>query len=430
MRHTEEKMVLSRHEDEKLSFLTVCGICFLTFFLMFRYLVGGMAPFLLIAIAMLLAIRPVLRFRLELSDYLWLVYALAVLGLGLLRDDKSVTLNRFMILLLQLFIKWILQTNWQGWRSPFCRILFAMGCLHAAAVVMELFNPDFIRGINDLLRVESIRFSMVYRKGITNQPAVAGFCISIFVCIAMTAFLKTTKKTKVFFTFTTVFGLAALLLTGKRALFAEVLGCCFLAAYLYYAVIQHKGFKMFTAGLVIIAALPFIAQLPVFQLNVDRLLHGDDAGRYVIYNVLINNFKSSPLVGVGRDVFREQMDIGAHNEYLRVLSENGLFGFVFFLPALLVPLLKILGVIVLKRVVLLQMLATEQRDEVFALLMSVFWQITILLYSMTGNPLNTIDQTTSYFVFVAIGTGAVRKLIPFMDEGRALKAARPLRQEE
>ena len=124
------------------------------------------------------------------------------------------------------------------------------------------------------------------------------------------------------------------------------------------------------------------------------------------------------------------MDIGAHNEYLRVLSENGLFGFVFFLPALLVPLLKILGVIVLKRVVLLQMLATEQRDEVFALLMSVFWQITILLYSMTGNPLNTIDQTTSYFVFVAIGTGAVRKLRPFMDEGRALKAARPLRQEE
>ena len=156
--------------------------------------------------------------------------------------------------------------------------------------------------------------------------------------------------------------------------------------------------------------IPFVTRLPVFSRNIDRLLNGDDAGRYLIWQVLINNFKSSPIIGVGRNVYYSQMNIGAHNDYLRVLSENGLVGFTFCLLALMIPLLQMLRFIFYNRNAIRMMLFKEVKYLIFELLVSIFWQILILLYALTGNPLNSIEQLASYMAFTAMGVSAKREL--------------------
>ena len=391
---------------------TRLGALLLWTFVMFRYMVGEAAVFILALIVILFACTSRLRLRVDTSDYFWIAYAMILLTFGLIRDDKMIVIKRFLTLLLMIVLKIVLQGNDQRWLKKGLKTLLAMGAFQTAGVLAEVVNPSLIYLIRDRMGIESVfelGRSEVYRSGFTGQPGIAGFCVALFLCVCV-VWLIMTKGMRQLPLILAFSGAAAILLTGKRGLFAFSIVCAYIICFLYFTIIKQRGRRLFIMLLIGMIAMLFIARLPIFSANIDRLLHGSDAGRFFIYRFLINNFLSSPVFGVGRDAYTSVMAIGTHNEFLGVLSENGLLGFVFYFCALISPLYKT-GYTVVKYHHFINIhVLLENREIAAALLLSIYWQILILAYSMTGNPLTTIEQATSYFAFTAIDLNAVKKL--------------------
>ena len=403
--------------DEKVRFTTICAAFLAAFFIMFRYLFSQLSYPVLFCIVVLLVLRRVAHFKIDLSDYFWFVYALIMVTFGLVRDDQELAVKRFILLVMMIVIKIILQSDFQKWRDVLYRLLVIFGLIQAFGIFCDVAFPSITQAFRsvananteygDYLKTYS---SAVYRLGFTNQAGVAGFCITCLCCVCAVRYIQAEGRRKTLHLILLTIGVFSLLLTGKRALFVEVLFSFFLIAFIYYSGTKQKGTKFFIAGFIVIALFAIIVSQPVFAANVDRLLNGDDAGRAEIWEYLINNFKSSPLVGVGKDVFASQVDMGAHNEYLKVLSENGLLGFSFFILALITPLIEIAVAIIKNRKLLGLVNMSDQKDIIFDLLISVAFQVIIILYSFTGNPLTSPDQTLAYFIFTAIGIGSIRRL--------------------
>ena len=406
---------LKKVRADKVRFTTICAIFIAAFFIMFRYLFDAYTYPILFSVIALLMMRRVTHFKLDESDYFWIIYALIMVTFGLIRDDQSLAVKRFLLLVTMIALKIILQSDYQKWRDILYRLLIIFGLIHAFGIFLDIVNPTFTKSLRLMFTTEHYDYfenyrSAVYRFGFTNQPGVVGFCLTCLCSVCAVRFFQPGARNRAIYLVLLLIGISSLLLTGKRALFAEALFAFFVIAFLYNSLIMQKGTKFFIGGFIVIAIFAVIASQPVFSANVDRLLNGDDAGRAEIWEFLINNFKSSPIIGVGKDVFTSQMDMGAHNEYLKVLSENGILGFVFFIIALAIPLIKIIVTIIMNRQLLRSLIETDQKDIVYDLLASVSFQIIILLYSLTGNPLTSPEQTTAYFIFTAIGIGAMRRL--------------------
>ena len=405
----------NRESNGTIPMHTALGIFLLACFIMFKYLLKSIDVIALIGIELILLMSEKLRMRFEKSDYCWIVYALIQLFFGLIRDDIGLTIKKVILLFVLILLKILLQTEHKRWSEYFINLLIVLGLIHAVSIVVEVINPSLVRTVSKILNVKQFEHRAAYLNGITSQPAIVGFCISLFTCLCANYWLKS-KGIKVKYFLLSLLGVSTLLLTGKRALFVEVLFCCFIVTYLYYAVIMKKDFQMFTIVLVVLLLVPFVTRSSVFSRNIDRLLYGDDAGRYSIWKVLVNNFKSSPLIGVGRNAYYNQMDIGAHNDYLRVLSENGLLGFSFFFMALIIPLAKMIWTVIYNQSAIKEMASTKEKYIVFELLTSICWQLLILLYALTGNPFTSTEQFASYMVFTAMGLSTKKKLELAMKE--------------
>lgn len=405
-------MKQSTETSSRIPMHTVLGVSLIACFIMFRYMMVSFDVYIMLGIVLILMMTRILRVSFDGSDSFWVLYVLIMFSFGLVRDDIGITTKRMIFLSALILLKILLQTDEKEWSNTFFNLLLVLGLIHTTSIIIEVINPSFIRMIRNLLNISEIEHRAAYLDGITTQPSIAGFNISIFACVCVIKFFKSEKTNQKMYLLFFLLGMSALLLTGKRTLFVGIVFCCFVVAYMYYAIIMRKGFRLFTFILIILIILPFIARLPIFSRNVDRLLYGDDAGRFLIWKVLIDNFRRSPLIGVGRDVYTSQMDIGAHDDYLRVLSENGLLGFTFFFLALMLPLVKTMKTFFRKRNVIKMMVFTKDKYIVSELLASIFWQILILLYALTGNPLNTIEQLCSYMAFTAMGLSAIKKLKP------------------
>ena len=80
--------------------------------------------------------------------------------------------------------------------------------------------------IRNLLNISEIEHRAAYLDGITTQPSIAGFNISIFACVCVIKFFKSEKTNQKMYLLFFLLGMSALLLTGKRTLFVGIVFCC------------------------------------------------------------------------------------------------------------------------------------------------------------------------------------------------------------
>jgi O-antigen ligase len=201
-----------------------------------------------------------------------------------------------------------------------------------------------------------------------------------------------------------------MILTGKRTFpIACILGV-FIVFYMYYVIVLNKRQKMIEIILGVCITCVFILQLPIFSSFVERVLHGGVANRDIIYSRLGELFLEHPIFGAGMDEFYKVSLVGAHNEYLRVLAENGLFGFSFFIIALFLPVFNTLKTIKRHRLTMKILMNNGMPLWIIILFISLFWQILILIYAFTGNPLNTNEQIIAYFTFVGLEQASINKI--------------------
>lgn len=415
----EEKRVplnLKKASKAELSLRYKFSMIILSILLMFSYLVDDYQNLLIFLFCVVFAFGPILKLKIDKSDCFWLMYVVVLLAFGLLREnDKLNVIKKATIIMIFIFIKMLIQGISCLWIKFLSKLLVIGGVIHSVAVVFELFNPYLIRSINRIIGVETIidinnsSSFEVYKVGITGQPGIVGFCIAIFLCICSAYYFRHKRSGKNLILLG--LGFVALLLTGKRTLFVSAIICFFILLYIYHSIILRKKLKFYYLVLLLILLLPVVIRIPAFSANLSRILSSNSIGsRADIYEVLINNFKNNPMFGSGADAYTSVMNISAHNEYLRVLAENGILGFLFFMLALGTPLIFILEAIVRNRSYIVRNWDGIYFEYIFPLLISVHWQILIMLYSLTGNPLSTTDQMLSYFIFAGLGISAAGKL--------------------
>lgn len=252
-----------------------------------------------------------------------------------------------------------------------------------------------------------------YRAGITNHYSQNGIYISVFLMIIIMIFIgrnKFKKKEKfstwdnaLWIMFISVTAIA-LLLTGKRGVL--IWSTCAIV-FSYFIASQNKLGTFLKIGLIILTALGFlqilIESVPDIGYVFERF---QDAGtdvasleRFSMWKLALSKFKNNPVFGNGFFSFRKLyfqnlaniyhpgsdrfQRLDAHNVYFQVLCETGIIGFICYIFAIALLLVKTVNIV---RV----MAEKGDRDLFTASLISLSLQIFYCIYSFTGNCLYDI----------------------------------------
>ena len=111
------------------------------------------------------------------------------------------------------------------------------------------------------------------------------------------------------------------------------------------------------------------------------------SGRFDIYDIILESFKENMFFGHGTSSFDYLYAYGAHNIYLQLLYENGIFGLLLWIILFVKVLIK-----AFKRVFVNQ--------NNFYDYLNVFMQVMYLTYAFFGNPLYNHALIIFYFVMI------------------------------
>lgn len=247
--------------------------------------------------------------------------------------------------------------------------------------------------------------------GLTSHYTTNGILMITGIIILFSRLLEkdsNTKKNKlhVFYIFILMIGL---LLTGKRAqllfgLFAVLVG------YFVFLVKKKKSRMFKTVGailIVLIVGYTLYNLFPSLFTFIDRFIqtteNGDvTLGRKKYWELAIDIYNKNKLIGIGWGNFKEYSytmygkTADVHNNYLQLLCEMGIIGFLSFIMMALVNLfrsIKIYSYIKIKEI---------NFKYKTLLLFSVTYQVFFLVYCLTGNPLYTNVTYIPYFLTYAV----------------------------
>ena len=298
-------------------------------------------------------------------------------------------INRSVILIIGVFI--LFQGNWYKTGTKF---LFIFSCTHAIFTVASYLLPSFFNGVILPIIPREVSVEIVWfmardvYPGITNQIGRNAFYITIGISILYSQLVMCDWKSNKFKYAIFLLLLLALLLTGKRGhLLANLMTMIFVSAI--YAKYRNKGFfrktiKIFFALAFVIFGLALIfpeAAAP-FMRFIARQGGDQTSGRLVLFSYAFDLFKQKPILGWGPGVFSNLFEMGNHNVYLQLLSENGLVGFTLFVSMLLFNLSTTL------RKLKFNIKNNYSLQNNTYLFFSLYVQVFYLIYGMTGNPLN------------------------------------------
>ena len=390
--------------------------------MMFYYLVDSIDIYIYICIVLGFVIAENYRIFIDRFDVIWMMYFIFDLITGLYNGiDVFMCIKTFLFQCVCLTIFVLLKSNQTKIEKYLWSHLTIMGVIHALSVIIQAINPSIIYYIvvkilpssmlaNIDVSIDTSR-TILYRSGITPQATIAGFNISIFLVVMIVNYIKKQKVETLIFVAIGVFGL---LLTGKRSLFCEVLACGAFLVCLYCWI--NKEYSLLARFFcVLMVAVCIILIIPRTKDNMFRIiLNHSSVEREEIYAVVMGDIKSSPLFGTGARFFNTSIGtVQAHSIYLGVLARVGVMGFFIWGIAMLSTVADNIKGILKYRKLVLTKYENESKKYLYAMLVSLFFQLVFLLYGLTGSPFFENSQLMSLFVFSAVGIRSSRKIDRF-----------------
>lgn len=179
--------------------------------------------------------------------------------------------------------------------------------------------------------------------GLTTQPGVNAFYLTLFAFVCITEIIEGRKK-RLLYIALLFLSLLMILTTAKRSalLLVIVVPILFYIKFIKGRSIRTIG-KLSTLkivfGFAIIALgfIYFISAHPDFLTNLiekeETLSNSQDIsnGRYDLWDIAYKGFLSSPLYGIGLKQIYNLTGFDVHNTYIQILAETGILGFVIFL---------------------------------------------------------------------------------------------------
>lgn len=232
-------------------------------------------------------------------------------------------------------------------------------------------------------------------SGFAREKGEAAYIMNVGLAISFSKYFSKGTFEKSELPLTLAF-LAALILTGKRTMFLIPIICfCF---FIVISKIKSKFFK-FSSILVISLFAVFLIMMFVPELaNIfNRFMDAESmtsmGNRDALWKYIYMMISKYWLFGGGFGsfnefayrhglrVYNEKWDYNAHNSYLQILGELGVVGTI-LLAAFIISAF-VLTVRLLKK-------AEEKHNDLSGLIyFSLYNQIMIVVYSVTGNPLYT-----------------------------------------
>lgn len=351
--------------------------------------------------------------------YFWLILATLALGAFiLLGPDKSVLPKRMSLFLVSMFMMIALTKN-QEWIKPAVLACLALLSIHAFATILFNTFPSFYdKVISPIIHGSSVtvigpKAGLTSHYSYNGQLVATGLLISC-VLYKMNPLIYGRRRRAVLGSLACIFAIA-LLFTTKRA----PLLICASAIIVIECLMSPRGrvaavFKilcvLFVMGIIVFA---FGDQIPAISNVVDRLsafftantLEESTTGRTILWDRAIQLWNDSPIFGSGWGSYRyywvdgyQGVSNAAHNVFLQLLAEVGVFGLVVFLiPAAFVLVGLTRGVYRLSKRSL--ELKTESYDFIDAAFVFAFaYQIYFWIYCFVGAPLYDFESFPVYFV--------------------------------
>lgn len=363
------------------------------------------------------------RIKFNMFDYLMISTFFIVLATSVsyLSDNFSYVIRYAALFLLAFFMK----RDRYLVRVIFYTLFVAM-VIHLIATLWFYMDKQFY--YNNILPHFDARqrehlyaqmFKNNYATGLANNFSLNGMYMAIMSIISY-AFLYY-KKHKIASTCFFSLCVLALFMTGKRGvlLFAIV---SFIVTYM----ICNKNTVLHKLGILIpiiigMVVLIYIMSFYVESINATlaRFFNSEgnkdfSTGRFNLYKLAWNMFLDKPIFGVGWRQYANVISYrnygdgafrDAHNVYLQILAETGIFGFIVFFLLFLLSFVRTITIIQ-KAMKKTHVVSSHAR---MLLIFSVSYQIFFLGYSMTGNPL--YDLSTMYVYFFCIG------IVSYVDTG-------------
>ena len=262
-----------------------------------------------------------------------------------------------------------------------------------------------------------------YRAGLQNHYSQNGTLIAFVLLIfggCLLYYVTEARRMHYPTLILTMLSFAAIILTSKRAHFLFTIAAfCVVYFIANPKQIMGRGFKLFAAVLVGIAALYFMS----FHVSAIRTLlarfmtAGSDSQsrtRFKMWGLALDLFIKHPVMGIGWggykqayavELYQDWQSLGAkylnaHNTYLQLLCETGVTGFLIYMWAALGTLYRTARALMYRR-----SLKPWRRRILYV---SVVSQVFVLFYNFTGNTL--YDYTFYMYGFtVMAGLAVLRK---------------------
>lgn len=249
-------------------------------------------------------------------------------------------------------------------------------------------------------------------SGIAGQTGYNAFAISIGIIISFTHLIKEikdNKKLNLKYLIILILQMFAIFLCSKRAILLFIVVTLLSMIFKFFSIKDKKNMKrigLILLGVLIISSVCIILIEPLKHIfiknaelfNKENLLNG----RGPLYTAALELFKSNPIFGCGIKTFSalnaDNLDV--HNVYLQLLAENGIIGFLIFVPGLLSILYKTRKII----------FDNNFKKNAY-LYISYGIQFFFLLYSITGNTVYDVNMFYLYLISITIPFSIVEKNI-------------------
>jgi len=342
--------------------------------------------------------------------YFFVLVAMFVLS-TLVSMDRSASLQYSAYFIIFLFIAYV-STLTNSWMDNFIKYSFLFSLVHMTITLLSAIFPNLYISIILPLYSTSQQNNILYWMNNNTYPGIAGqigtnaFLISIGIAIVYVKFLS---KKSVKNTFILVLFMIALFLTGKRGL---LLGNVIAFIVIYYfgplksnirKIYKLIGFTIVTIMVIYISSL-FIPSLATSLSRFTTNIGGEDfsSGRLDLYKEAFIVFKQYYLTGTGINSYVTlnfgsiDTSLGVHNDYIQILVELGIFGFlIYFLPIISVFMYTV------KKIK--SMHKNKEYTKYYNYLMfSFYFQTIFLVYAITGNPFHYINSLLYYFLVISI----------------------------
>lgn len=283
----------------------------------------------------------------------------------------------------------------------FALLLFIIFAFATGIVTwISMFNPNFyVKKIIPLMpqnNQDELIKNFLYlkgRMGLTSHYSRNAFYLILGI-LGSIYFLFEEKKFK--WKFSIFFLSITMLIIGKRGHFIFLVISLLLSYFIFFRINVKTIAKLFFCICIIGAILFFSAKIqPEINNTFKRFYENENSdisnGRFEMYSDAWNMFKNSGYIGIGWNGYASNTNYlhpGVHNDYIQILCESGIIGFILVIGSNLYILRKS------------RYYARKKQNSLSFIILT--YNIFFLCYSLTGLPHFDVETYMYYFLINCI----------------------------